>query len=167
MGRLAQTLGVTVKFLQTSKLAEMQEENFIKILFPKDEDIVYVLRFKRTDETTTTPLYVGQSGRGTRRIGEYVSAQFAAATDFKVGVAVRTLLTAGCEVSVNYQSSSNRRADEAELISRYTKEGHRLLNAEPSYNYRSANKATEQARIEQFVATLLINDSAKIFPGAA
>ena len=145
----------------------MQEENFTTIPFPEDKDIVYVLRFKRPDETKTIPLYVGESGRGTRRIGEYVSAQFAAATDFKVGVAVRTLRTAGCDIFVSYQSSKNRRADEAELISRYTSEGHKLLNAEPSYNYKSAEKAAEQARIEQFVAMLLQNSSATISPGAA
>jgi len=139
----------------TLTLAKMQEEDFTTIPFPEDADIVYVLRFKRPGESKTIPLYVGESGRGTRRIGEYVSAHFAAATDFKVGVAVRTLRTAGCEVFVSYQSSINRRADEAALISRYTSEGHTLLNGEPSYDYKSAEKAAEQARIEQFVSKLL------------
>ena len=133
----------------------MQEENFKTIPFPEDENIVYVLRFKRPDKANIIPFYVGESGRGTRRIGEYISAQFAAVTDFKVGIAVRTLRAAGCDVFVSYQSSNNRRVDEAELIKRYTIQGHRLLNAEPSYNYKSADKSAEQARIEQFVATLI------------
>ncbi|MCY2989134.1 MAG: hypothetical protein NTY19_14865 [Planctomycetota bacterium] len=133
----------------------MQEDKFSTVSFPEDEDIVYVLRFQRPSESEMSPFYVGESGRGTRRIGEYVSAQFAAATDFKVGVAVRALRNAGCKVFVSHQPSSNRRGDEAALISRYTKQGFRLLNAEPSYNYRSADRAAEQERIENFVAAIL------------
>ena len=84
-----------------------------------------------------------------------MSAQFAAATDFKVGVAVKALRNSGCEVFVSYQPSSNRREDEAKLIAQYSEQGHRLLNAERSYNYKSAEKAAEQERIEEFVAALL------------
>ena len=132
----------------------MREEDFETNPFPEDKDIVYVLRFKQPGTNVMIPFYVGQSRRGTRRIGEYVSAQFAAATDFKVGVAVKALRTTGYEVFVSYQPSNNRRKDEAELIKRYTNQGHKLLNAEPSYNYRSAQKEAELARIEQFVVAL-------------
>ena len=132
----------------------MREEDFETIPFPEDRDIVYVLRFKKPNTNVMIPFYVGESRRGTRRIGEYVSAQFAAATDFKVGVAAKALRTAGYEVFVSHQPSTNRRKDEAELIKRYTNQGHKLLNAEASYNYRSAQKEVELARIEQFVVAL-------------
>ena len=145
----------------------MHEEKFTTVRFPEDEDIVYVLRFKRPGDADMIPFYVGQSGRGTRRIGDYVSAQFAAATDFKVGIAIRALRGAECEVFVSHQASGNRRQDERQLIERYVKQGHRLLNAEPSYNYKSAEKSVEQSRIEQFVASLLQSNSRVPSPGDA
>lgn len=144
----------------------MLEEDFEIIPFPADREIVYVLRFKQPGTTVMIPFYVGESRRGTRRIGDYVSAQFAAATDFKVGVAVKALLTAGCEVFVSYQPSINRRKDEAELIKRYTNQGHKLLNAEASYDYRLANQQVELARIEQFVLALISSSLSDAYPGA-
>lgn len=133
----------------------MNEEHFETIPFPVDEDIVYVLRFRQPGRTEMIPFYVGESGRGTRRIGDYVNAQFAAATDFKVGVAIKAFQAAGCEVFVSHQASTNKRKDEAALITRYRDQGHKLLNDEKSYNYRSAERSVEHARIEQVVTNIL------------
>ena len=141
--------------LRRSAGSIMREEDFETNPFPEDKDIVYVLRFKQPGTNVMIPFYVGQSRRGTRRIGEYVSAQFAAATDFKVGVAARALRKACCEVFVSHQPSTDRRKDEAELIKRYTDQGHKLLNAEASYNYRSAQREAEHARIEQYIVALI------------
>ena len=145
----------------------MQEEHFTTEAFPEDMDIVYVLRYKRPDEGDTIPFYVGESRRGTRRIGDYLSAQFAASTDFKVGMAVQALREAGCEVFVSHQRSNDRRTDEAKLIDRYTKLGHKLLNSVPGYNYRSAQKSTEKTRIQQFVTELLQGAECGDSPSAA
>jgi hypothetical protein len=145
----------------------MQEDKFTTVPFPEDTDIVYVLKYRRPGELNLIPFYVGESGRGTRRIGEYVSAQFAAATDFKVGVAVRAFRAKGCDVFVSHQESTNRRADETELINRYTQLGHKLLNAVPSYNYKSAEKSAEQARIERFVIEVLQATTRGPSPSAA
>ena len=145
----------------------MHEDKFITAPFPEDEDIVYVLRFQRPGESGMIPFYVGESRRGTRRIGDYITAQFSAATDFKVGIAVKALRSAECRIFVSHQPSANRRKDEAELIARYTQQGHKLLNAERSYNYRSADKAAEQTRIEQFVASLVQRDPHEPPPSAA
>jgi len=136
----------------------MLEEKFTTIPFPEDTSIVYVLRFRRPGKSDLIPFYVGESNRGMRRIGDYVTAQFAAATDFKVGVAVRSLRAFGCDIFVSYQETSDRRVDEAELIRRYSIRGHKLLNALQGYNYRTAERSAEESRIKQFVNSIFIAD---------
>jgi hypothetical protein len=133
----------------------MNDEGFITTPFPKDVGIVYILSFKQNGAENLVPFYIGESGRGTRRIGEYISAQFSAATDFKVGVAAKALQAAGCEVFVSYKESVSRKDLEAELISSYKSRGFKLLNHEASYNYKTADKSAEKLRFEAFVLSLL------------
>jgi hypothetical protein len=132
----------------------MQDEGFITIPFPKDEDIVYILSYRR-GEDEPAPFYVGESRRSTRRIGDYLTAQFAAPTDFKVGTAIKALQAAGCEVLVHYKLSNNRRQDEKAWIERLTGEGYALLNHERSFNHKTAKEDEERARIQMFVQSLL------------
>jgi hypothetical protein len=134
-----------------------ETEGFSVMPFPEDQDIVYVLSFRPPSSADRVAFYVGQSRRGTRRLAEYGSAQFAAATDFKVGTAVRALRQAGCEVFVSYKRVEDRVAEENRLIKRFSQSP--LLNHEPSYNYRSASKASERARIEAWVQKALASST--------
>ena len=129
---------------------------FETISFPADEDIVYVLCFQFHGIATATPFYVGESARGTRRLNDYITAQFAAPTDFKVGVVVRALQAAGAEVLIKFKRSTRRKEEEAVLI-RDLSLTHQLLNREPSFNYKTADRAFEKSRFEAFASKLLEN----------
>lgn len=132
----------------------MNFQGFTSITFPKDEEVVYVLCFKRLGSDEEVPFYVGESGRGTRRLSDYITAQFAAPTDFKVGVVVQALQTAGAEVIVKYKISANRKAEEARLIKEASAHG-ALLNDVPSFNYRTGNKDDQRARFMSVARALL------------
>ena len=94
----------------------MNFEGFTTITFPRDEEIVYVLCFRARGSLEERPFYIGESGRGTRRLNDYITAQFAAPTDFKVGVVVQVLQEAGAEVTVKFKLSTDRKTEEARLI---------------------------------------------------
>lgn len=132
----------------------MNFDGFSSIAFPRDEEIVYVLCFKRPGASEEIPFYVGESGRGTRRLNDYITAQFAAPTDFKVGVVVRALQQAGAEVLVKYRRSGDRKAEEAKLIqeaaARYP-----LLNHEAGFNYKTDDRAEQLRRFESVAQALL------------
>ena len=54
-------------------MKSIDNEGFVTVPFPNDEDIVYILCFKPTIESNLIPFYVGESRRGTRRIGDYLT----------------------------------------------------------------------------------------------
>ena len=129
----------------------MNFADFTSVAFPQDEEIVYVLCFKRQGETVEKPFYVGESRRGARRFGDYITAQFAAPTDFKVGVVVQTLQSEGAEVIVKYQRSVNRRSDEARLIQEARKY-HPLLNDQRNYDHKINTPVERNIQMERFKA---------------
>jgi ABC-type transport system involved in Fe-S cluster assembly fused permease/ATPase subunit len=129
---------------------------FETISFPTDEDIVYVLCFKCHVTAQATPFYVGESARGTRRLNDYITAQFAAPTDFKVGVVVRALQAAGAEVLIKFKRSTRRKEEEATLVQDLSIK-YQLLNREPSFNYKTADRVLEKSRFEAFASKLLEN----------
>jgi hypothetical protein len=132
----------------------MNFQGFSSITFPQDEEIVYVLCFKRPGSSEEVPFYVGESGRGTRRLSDYITAQFAAPTDFKVGVVVRALQEAGAEVIVKYKTSANRKAEEANLIEEAAAVS-ALLNDVASFNYKTGSKEEQRARFQAIALSLL------------
>jgi len=132
----------------------MNFNGFTSITFPHDEEVVYVLCFKRQGSEEETPFYVGESGRGTRRLSDYITAQFAAPTDFKVGVVVRALQAAGAEVTVKYKVCANRKAEEAKLIEEAAARS-ALLNDVPSFNYKTENKEEQLVRFQSIAAHCL------------
>ena len=123
-------------------------------VFPHDQSIVYVLCFRLADASEEIPFYVGQSGRGLRRIADYITAQFAATTDFRVGVVVKALQDAGATISIKYKASARRRKDETSLILKL-RDNHALLNAEHSYDYRTADRKTQRERFKTIARGLL------------
>jgi hypothetical protein len=132
----------------------MNLEGFKTITFPHDEEIVYVLCFRRPGAAEEVPFYVGESGRGTRRLSDYITAQFAAPTDFKVGVVIKALQAAGAEVTVKFKVCADRKSEETRL----TKEAaakYPLLNEESSFNYKTDSKEEQTTRFRSVAAALL------------
>lgn len=133
----------------------MSIDDFKTTPFPFDESIVYVLFFRARSEDQFKPFYVGESSRGFRRIGEYVSKQFSAPTDFIVGTVVQELKNRKCEVIVKYKFSDNRKCLEKQLIKLFTDDGHTLLNGRIGYNYKTASKLEIESRLIQLTNELI------------
>lgn len=131
----------------------MNFDGFTSISFPKDDGIVYVLCFKKPGASSETPFYVSESGRGTRRLGDYLTAQFSAPTDFKVGVVIKTLQAAGVEVIVKYRQSNDRKSEEKQLIHEIS-QCYPLLNHESNFNYKSDQRLAQSARFEDIARAL-------------
>ena len=138
----------------------MNFEGFTTITFPRDEEIVYVLCFRARGSLEERPFYIGESGRGTRRLNDYITAQFAAPTDFKVGVVVQVLQEAGAEVTVKFKLSTDRKTEEARLI-KEAEGNYPLLNNEASFNYKQASKEEQRTRFRLFAEALLSDAHAK------
>jgi len=82
----------------------MTSNEWKRITFPFDPKIIYVVKIRK--ETEIKPIYVGMSEtRNIGRFGDYVSCQFSATADFKVGVAARHLASKGYEIMIDYRSS--------------------------------------------------------------
>ena len=60
--------------------------------------VVYVLFHLEDGSEAATPFYVGQTGRFSGRMTDYGIAAFAAATDFKVGEAIKHLRKNGMKI---------------------------------------------------------------------
>ena len=114
---------------------------------------VYVLCW--VTEEQEIPFYVGETHSARNRLTDYYWADFQASTDFKVGEAVKYL----CDVKrlrviAKIRASVNRLRDQNEIIATLHQEGKKLLNDCEGYNYKTANQATERAKIQQFVDSL-------------
>jgi len=97
-----------------------------------------LLCYRRPGAEEFIPFYVGETGRSLGRFGDYQSAKFSAATDFKVGKAVRRLRELGCSVVIRYRPSATRQSDERTLIQQLRAEKVPLLNDLQGYNYTTA-----------------------------
>lgn len=125
--------------------------NFRDIEFPT-KGIVYILYFEKGG--TKTYFYVGESGRHVGRIGDYISANFKAATDFKVGEAVKYLLGKKLSVRVLYEeinaTKRQRKQKEKSITDQLRKGGYTLLNDLKDYRYAKAIKDAERQKICSF-----------------
>ena len=121
--------------------------------FPQRGNLVYVHFYVRDGMNDGKPFYVGETGSFIGRMSDYLRATFAAATDFKVGEAIRYLAQNNIRVKVGYQECPDRksaRAKESEFIARLRKEGVPLLNDLDGYNYLTANEDDERSKVHQF-----------------
>ena len=132
-------------------------KKFTQFTLPEVFDIVYIFCFKRhgQGDNNYIPFYVGESSRSIGRFGDYLSAKFSAATDFKVGHASRHFRKLGFEVSIFYKNSTDRRIEEDDLIENFRKDGIRLLNDFPGYNYITANQEEVLIKIREYVFKVL------------
>jgi hypothetical protein len=95
-------------------------------------------------------------------MSDYLRASFGAATDFKVGEAVRYLAQNGIRVRVGCQEHPDRRcarAKESELIERLNSEGIPLLNNLDGYNYRAAIESDERSKVHKFCDDNILRSS--------
>ncbi|MBX6421240.1 MAG: hypothetical protein IRZ06_09575 [Nevskia sp.] len=93
---------------------------------------------------------------GLGRFGDYQAANFKAATDFKVGEAVRHLRRRGCEVAIFYKASADRLGEERDLLAQARQEHIPLLNGLPGYDYQTADEDEELQRVRDFVNKVIL-----------
>lgn len=129
---------------------------FEEMEFPKHGNIVYVFHYVRAEGTEPLPFYVGESSRHVGRFGDYMSANFSASTDFKVGEAIKYLRHLGLRVVVKFIKSHSRKDDEKQIIQQFRRTC-RLLNDLKGYSYRSADADVERRKIQQFIDSILEN----------
>jgi len=127
--------------------------DFVEMEFPQHKEIVYVLFFANEENDYEAPFYVGESSRGIGRFGDYISANFSASTDFKVGETVRYLRERGFKVRIKYKECEDRKAEERKIINILQKKS-LLLNELEGYNYTTSNEAAERARLHSFLERL-------------
>ena len=104
-------------------------ENLAVPNFPDCHSAIYVVFCKRGHQEI--PIYVGETGRLRRRIGDYIVASFQASTDFKVGEAVRYLQEKGYAIVVKYKGTEegNRREEETRVREYLEGKGYKLLHS--------------------------------------
>lgn len=132
-------------------------KDFKTIDFPENMGVVYVVfyRLKYGD----IPLYVGETNRLQGRIGDYISADFKAPTNFKVGEAIKYLQKRGYRVIIRYKPSEDRKREQNELIKYFQGSGcYRLLNELIGYDPKKTDENEERKRIRKF----LLNNFANI-----
>ena len=137
----------------------MELENFQKYSFteviPTPIGEVYVICFVK--DGREIPFYIGQTGRFEERMGDYQYAQFGAATDFKVGEAIKYLRSKGFDIIVRHRLSSDRLNEEKQLIQEATRVGITLLNACPGYNYKTAIQDDARKKVQDFCDLKLLS----------
>jgi len=129
---------------------------FKEIEFPKHSDIVYVFYYVHSVGKEPIPFYVGESSRHFGRFGDYISANFSASTDFKVGEAVKYLRERGFLVVVKFQESLSRRKHEKQILDELGMTFH-LLNELRGFRYRTANITDERQVIHNFIDKIIEN----------
>lgn len=108
------------------------------------------------DGSECVPFYVGRTERLWGRLDDYYWAMFSAATDFRVGEAIRHLGAKGYRVVVKYKSSAHPMQEESELIRDLEGEGRKLMNRNLLGSHSNHLQETEErVRIQNFIDGLL------------
>ena len=124
----------------------MKRINFSEI----KRDIVYI--FYAEKENDKIPFYIGESGRGIGRFGDYISAKFSASTDFKIGNVSRLIENNGYTIIIEYDYSNDRKKREKELIQEYkSKFDNKLINGKFGYNYKIDDEKDILKKMKEFV----------------
>ena len=129
---------------------------FKNMEFPSNTNIVYIiyLRQKDKDIPFCYPFYVGQSSRHVGRLGDYISRQFTASADFKVGEAIHYVQRQGLYVGVWYKETPNCKEEESDLINKLGRK-YKLLNKLPGYDYLKAIEENERSKIQNFMSEVI------------
>lgn len=121
----------------------MDKINFSEI----KRSIVYI--FYAEKDTRRTPFYVGQTSRGIGRFGDYISANFSASTDFKVGQFARLLEELDYTIWIEYKGVSDRATKEKELIDQF--QDYPLINNKFGYNYKTDSEQDVVFRMREYI----------------
>lgn len=133
-----------------------------KLYFPDnpdiDSNIIYIGYAKKGFKSK--PIYVGESSRYMGRVfGDYISMQFSAETDFKIGYAIRCLQEKSFKIYFKWMISSKIKEDRLKEEATKTKEledkGYVLLNKLKGYDYRIADENEVKTRIREFVRRIV------------
>ena len=119
----------------------------------RGDGYVYVLFWKHADRQV--PFYVGQTNRLAERICDYLAANYAASTDFKVGEAIKYLRRRKLDVTLAYMRSDDCRHEERYWIRSLHLAGFMLLNDFGGYNYKSDQVSSELLALQNYCAILL------------
>jgi hypothetical protein len=118
---------------------------------------VYVLFYR--EKELDIPFYVGQTTRIWGRFDDYYWAMFSAATDFRVGEAIRYLHEKGLKITAKYKCShkelDDRLKEERALIEKLQNEGYSLLNDQGSFKYKETDALQERTKVHKFFDKLL------------
>ncbi len=107
---------------------------------------VYILIFSK--DGLEIPFYVGQTARFFGRMDDYFWASFQAATDFKVGEAIRHFCgLTGSKVLARYKMCAKPRTEEARVIAQLREQGAVLLNGELGYDYKAADEQKQATEV--------------------
>jgi hypothetical protein len=136
------------------KMHLLNTDEWEEIKFPDNFDIVYIIYAEK--DGVRKPIYVGESGRYFGRFGDYISMQFKAPGDFKVGSAIRYLKKKGFSVLIKYKNSNDRKKEE-KVLRQELENKFNLLNQLSGYIYNMANKQKEKNRIKEYVDKKIIN----------
>ena len=128
-------------------------QEFKTVPFPQEADIVYVVGIE--GDGKFFPIYVGESSRYIGRMGDYLSSNFKAPTDFKVGKTIKLLMEQGQNVVFKYKISLNKKLEEGKFIKKFKEEGYYLLNNVDSYDYNTASEEEILGRIKKYVTDIL------------
>jgi hypothetical protein len=129
--------------------------DFQEMEFPRHKDIVYVFHFHTDKTPQPIPFYVGESSRHVGRFGDYMSANFSASTDFKVGEAVKYLRNYGARIFVKFKETHDRREEEKVLLHKLRRSV-KLLNDLKGYRYGEADIDDERQKIHRFMEEILL-----------
>jgi hypothetical protein len=127
--------------------------DFQKFDFPIDASIVYVIGIRETTKGFF-PFYVGESGRHIGRMGDYITANFRATTDFHVGEAIKFFHSKELSVEIRYKVSLERKDREKELIGILDDRGVPLQKL-GSYHPKDTNEEDERKKVHEFCTRFL------------
>lgn len=138
----------------------MDYSDYKEFVYPEKSEIVYIIVFQT--KNGDIPIYVGQTKTFIRRMGDYLTANFAAAADFAVGTAIKYLSSKGYKIKIKYKVSGNSKKEEQDVIVKLVNEGRSLLNVLKRYFYKTANKDEETRKVIVFVDDIIKRNEADL-----
>lgn len=121
----------------------------------KSRNVVYYLTYGSAS-AEEVPFYVGESSRHIGRIGDYITANLSAPTDFKIGVACRYLQELGFTVKMHYAEVEDRRKAESDLEERFGA-SFALLNQLNNGLFRERAEADAKRVVGEYVSSKVLN----------
>lgn len=141
--------------------------------FPENTSSINISRDRRganivifiVKENNERPIYVGETSRLYGRIADFITANFKAPNDFKVGEAIIYFREKGYKIIIKYKFTDNRIKDKNTIINSF--KNLRLLNDIKDikgYDYEIADEIEERNRIKEFCDKILKEGTGSLGP---